>query len=125
MVVCRLFKQWIVRCINHRMFKNLFCLFSARRDHLSAAILYWNERKNDAMDKILVARLQKVKRNFFFISLNELQLTIVSQARKQAPIYRQELNKLLKRKGISEKDLPFILEELKVKAIESNGIYIY
>ena len=80
---------------------------------------------NDAMDKILVARLLKVKRNFLFISLNELQLTIVSQARKQVPIYRQELNKLLKRKRISEKDLPFILEELKVKATESNGIYIY
>jgi hypothetical protein len=92
---------------------------------MSTAILYWNERKNDAMDKILVARLLKVKRNFFFISLNELQLTIVSQARKQAPIYRQELNKLLKKKGISEKDLPFILQELKVKAVESNGIYIY
>ncbi|XP_045034630.1 uncharacterized protein LOC116930710 [Daphnia magna] len=51
--------------------------------------------------KILVARLLK--------------------ARKQAPIHRQELQKLLKRKWISEKDLPFILEELKIKAIESNN----
>ena len=78
------------------------------------------------MDKILVARLLKVTHNFlFYISLNELQRSIVSQARKQAPIHRQELQKLLKRKGISEKDLRFILEESKIKAIESNGTYTY
>jgi hypothetical protein len=78
------------------------------------------------MDKILVARLLKVTHNFlFYISLNELQRSIVSQAREQAPIHRHELQKLLKRKGISVKDLRFILEELKIKAIESNGTYTY
>lgn len=121
---CKCFKH-VLKAYN-TIFFNLFCLFSARRDHLSAAILYQNERKNDTIDKILVARLLKVRHSFlFFISLNEFQRTIVSQARKQAPIHRQELQKLLKRKWISEKDLPFILEELKIKAIESNSIYIY
>ncbi|XP_045024594.1 uncharacterized protein LOC123469605 [Daphnia magna] len=73
---------------------------ASRRDHLSAAIGYWNRRKEENMGKTLVKRLLK--------------------ARKKVACLEKKFDSLMRERGLVEEDLPKILEHLRTKAINSH-----
>lgn len=73
---------------------------ASRRDHLSAAIGYWNRRKEENMGKTLVKRLLK--------------------AQKKVACLEKEFHSLMRERGLVEEDLPKILEHLRTKAINSH-----
>lgn len=93
--------MYIFHCTCDHEYLNLVLRFPVRRDHLSEAIIYHNEEKEENMVSTLVKRLSK--------------------AIKKEAEYSRKLRGCLESGDLREKDLPAMLEGLRKLASDKKG----
>lgn len=89
------------------------CIIIGRIDHLTGAILFWNEKKFREMARLILKQFQTVTCYFFIIKYSKkkyLLLFLLIQAKVRVTQYQSQLQNLLNKRN---EDLEKLIVSLK------------